>query len=73
MMKHKECCCCGEAAGRWQQWWNRDTGYGVCMRCVAWTEGRNRERGWSEQEIKAETRDLYGIEGQHYGQGKCNE
>ena len=27
------CACCGESAlGR--QWWNRDTGYGLCARCV---------------------------------------
>ena len=27
-----ECCCCGaEAKGR--QWWNRDTGYGICVPC----------------------------------------
>lgn len=26
------CCCCGnETLGR--QWWNRDTGYGLCNRC----------------------------------------
>ncbi|RMF14659.1 MAG: hypothetical protein D6757_05905 [Alphaproteobacteria bacterium] len=27
-----ECCCCGQPTlGR--QWWNRDTGYGLCARC----------------------------------------
>jgi hypothetical protein len=28
------CCCCGGDAGRWKQWWNRDTGYGICYACV---------------------------------------
>lgn len=29
------CACCGEAAyGR--QWWNRDTGYGLCRKCGEW-------------------------------------
>jgi hypothetical protein len=27
------CCCCGErTTGR--QWWNRDTGYGLCSACI---------------------------------------
>ena len=27
------CCCCGNlTSGR--QWWNRDTGYGICKRCA---------------------------------------
>jgi hypothetical protein len=29
---HLECCCCGSGTyGR--QWWNRDTGYGLCPGC----------------------------------------
>lgn len=31
-----ECCCCGNDAGRWQQHWNRDTGYGLCWTCAEW-------------------------------------
>jgi hypothetical protein len=62
-----ECCVCGASAGRWLQWWNRDTGYGVCMSCVDWTEQRNRGRGLTEEQIKTETRELYGVEGQNYG------
>lgn len=46
------CCCCGECAGKWQQHWNRDTGYGICVKCVEW----QRERGTTEAEIY----DLYG-------------
>lgn len=26
------CCCCGDRC-RGRQWWNRDTGFGVCVRC----------------------------------------
>ena len=29
------CCVCGNGAGRWQQHWNQDTGYGICPVCVA--------------------------------------
>ena len=29
-----ECCVCGQDAGNHFQHWNRDTGYGVCSRCV---------------------------------------
>ena len=29
------CNCCGNSAGRWYQWWNRDTGFGICARCAA--------------------------------------
>ena len=53
-----ECCCCGENAGRWQQHWNRDTGYGICAKCIAW----HRKRGTDEDEIA----DLYGKEGVNY-------
>lgn len=52
------CCVCGSDAGRWHQHWNRDTGYGVCRKCVAWVRGRGEE----PEEIE----DLYGIEGVNY-------
>lgn len=55
------CCCCGEDAGLWQQWFNRDTGYGMCVKCIEWLRRENRA---SEKEI----RDLYGIEGINWGQ-----
>ncbi len=30
------CCCCGDrGVGRYKQWWNRDTGYSICARCVS--------------------------------------
>lgn len=54
------CCVCGEPAGRYEQHWNRDTGYGICAACVAWLRGR----GESEEEIKSS----YGIEGTNFEQ-----
>jgi len=51
------CCCCGDSC-RGQQWWNRDTGYGLCAKCVAWLT----KRGTSAEEMH----DLYGEAGVHY-------
>jgi hypothetical protein len=53
------CACCGGDAGRWQQWWNRDHGYGVCARCVDWMARRNTPR--------FEIEELYGVEGVNWG------
>jgi hypothetical protein len=58
MIGHLECCCCGGDAGHFKQWWNIDTGYGICLTCVA----DARQRGESEAEIKSS----YGVEGVHY-------
>lgn len=52
------CCCCGDYAGRYEQHWNRDTGYGICAKCIAWF----RLRGETEEEI----RECYGIEGVNF-------
>ena len=30
-----QCCSCGEPAPAFQQWWNRDAGYGICAKCFA--------------------------------------
>ncbi len=51
------CCVCG-AYTRGRQWWNRDTGYGICGECVAYVRGR----GETEEQI----RDYYGVAGVHY-------
>lgn len=57
-IKRLTCACCGELAlGR--QWYNRDTGYGACLKCVEWS----KSRGESDEEIK----EYYGIRGIHYG------
>lgn len=57
-VRRLECCCCGGDAGRFHQHWNRDTGYGICARCVA----AARARGESADEIL----DLYGVEGVNF-------
>lgn len=54
------CACCGESAPSCGQWWNRDTGYGVCPRCFV--ASLNRE-GW-EESIR-----LYGKPGIHHSIG----
>lgn len=58
-MKHNMGCnCCGGLAGRFEQHFNRDTGFGMCRPCIEWV----RKRGMSEAEIL----DLYGREGIHW-------
>ena len=57
-LRHMECCVCGDDAGRFEQHWNCDTGYGICRKCVDWV----RSRG----ETDAEILDLYGVEGVNY-------
>lgn len=50
------CCCCGGSAiGR--QWWNRDTGYGLCVNCIPLCS-----RGETPEDF---TR-LYGVRGVHF-------
>lgn len=57
-MRRLTCCVCGDDAGRFEQWWNRDTGYGICAKSVVWL----RSRGETEEEIRFS----YGIEGVHF-------
>lgn len=59
-----ECCCCGLYAGKFQQHWNRDDGYGICQRCV--TDEINS--GASQEQIKSN----YGQAGINY-QGANHE
>ncbi len=51
------CACCG-AGCRGRQWWNRDTGFGVCRGCV----DRMLLRGIPYAEIQ----NLYGTCGVHF-------
>jgi hypothetical protein len=60
--RNMTCCVCGSNAGRWQQHWNRDTGFGICGKCIDWLCAR----GTSEAEIL----DLYGREGVNWGYEK---
>jgi hypothetical protein len=57
--RHMTCCCCGKSAGKWQQHWNRDTGFGICKRCVDWQQSRGT--------TDAEVLDLYGRENINWG------
>ncbi len=50
------CCCCGsETIGR--QWWNRDTGYGLCASCADHIEPRIGPENFHS---------YYGIRGVHF-------
>lgn len=53
------CCCCGGWIERGRQWHNRDTGYGMCVLCIAYV----RKKGMGQAEIE----DLYGLEDVHWG------
>lgn len=50
------CCCCGQLT-KGRQWWNQDTGYGLCNRCIPW---KKKDYDCSEMER------TYGKEGIHY-------
>jgi len=52
------CCVCGDAAGKYKQHWNRDTGFGGCRTCIDW----QISRGTTPDEIYS----LYGIAGVNY-------
>lgn len=58
-MARLECCVCGDAAGNWQQHWNRDRGFGICRRCVEWLVT-------ARHTAPEEMTDLYGTEGVNY-------
>lgn len=50
------CCCCGQyTEGR--QWWNRDTGYGLCNKCADCIATKEDEETMKE---------CYGEKGIHY-------
>lgn len=57
------CCCCGQSTiGR--QWWNRDTGYGLCKKCADII---------SIKEDSETMNSCYGEKGIHYYINECNE
>lgn len=53
------CCCCGELALARKQWWNRDTGYGLCGGCAQMIQAR-------PDYDPAYFRSCYGDEGVHW-------
>lgn len=64
MKRHLKCCVCGESAGRWEQHWNRDTGWGICRKCVDWQATR---------ETPEELESYYGKEGVNYAPKETTE
>lgn len=58
MKQRMTCSICGDGAGRFEQHCNRDTGFGICPRCVGWTQGRGT--------TPAEMLSLYGVAGMNY-------
>ncbi len=50
------CCVCG-AGTQGRQWWNRDTGYGICVPCADQQ---------AERMGPLEHKDYYGIRGIHF-------
>lgn len=55
LSKRMRCACCGEGClGR--QWWNRDTGYGLCCSC---------HDELSQAESPEEMQNTYGVKGVH--------
>jgi hypothetical protein len=40
-MRNLTCCCCGASAPAKEQWWNRDTGYGLCGICAQMIQQRS--------------------------------
>jgi hypothetical protein len=50
------CCCCGQST-KGRQWWNRDTGYGLCPGCAAWI---------AQRESPEQMKQSYGIPEYHY-------
>lgn len=42
-IKNLICATCGCSAPAYKQWWNRDTGYGVCARCYIESVQRHGE------------------------------
>jgi len=51
------CACCGAPAPALKQWYNRDTGYGLCKKCANWI---------TEKEGSEYVRDCYGEAGVHH-------
>ena len=55
-VKRLICACCGESTiGR--QWYNRDTGYGLCVACVDYCKAKLEDD---------EFKDSYGVQGVHF-------
>ncbi len=58
------CACCGGVT-RGRQWFNQDSGYGICGDCIAWLRKPKSDTG-PARESEGYIRDCYGIEGKHF-------
>jgi hypothetical protein len=58
------CACCSDST-RGRQWHNRDTGYGICSKCVEWL---TTTRKTASEEMAS----LYGVAGVHYNIPACS-
>lgn len=62
-LRNLRCACCGSDAGRWKQWPNRDTGFGLCAPCAVWLrQPRGSQPGLTAEELERN----YGRPGEHY-------
>ncbi len=55
-IRNLTCCCCSEPT-QGRQWWNRDSGFGVCKNCI--------ERAF-KNESEEELENMFGKRGYHY-------
>jgi hypothetical protein len=64
-VRNLECCSCGVRT-RGEQWWNRDKGRGVCVRCVDSHALRLYLQDYSPEEALYEIEQCYGWRGIHW-------
>lgn len=43
-VRNLSCNCCGGFAGRFAQWWNMDTGYGICRLCAVRQQSKETDQ-----------------------------
>lgn len=60
-LKTLTCCCCGSGT-KGRQWWNRDTGYGLCDDCIEYCSVHTVPVGGTARS--------YGVRGVHWDCGK---
>jgi len=65
MTSPKKCSSCGEGAGIWEQWHNKDTGFGLCAACGYSIPRRTMFGRLTEYADPQEMTRTYGVEGVH--------
>lgn len=56
------CACCDGEAGTWQQWFNQDSGYGLCSKCADWIIERDMRK---PEEWRTDMDRTYGVPGKN--------